>query len=69
MSILPNTAVIIGPNTLTGHQPEQSGELATPWQDAAGNKFDSNASRVAIWFRTWDEARAFVAKLRDPLST
>jgi len=56
-------SAVIGPNTLAGHQPEQSGEFATPRVDNEGNKFDSNASRVMIWFRTWAEAQEFVAAL------
>lgn len=66
MTKLPVGAVIIGPNTLSGHQPEQFGEFATPPFDAAGQKFDNSAARVALWFRTWDEAKAFVAAISSP---
>lgn len=70
--IIPKTAVIIGPNTLSGTPQDFTrqnkaggwGEFCTPWEDSSGAPFDSNASRVAIWFRTWDEAQAFVAMVR-----
>lgn len=68
MAILPKTAVVIGPNTLSGtpqHPPGGYSEFITPWSDGNGNEFDSNASRVAIWFRTWDEAQAFVKRINE----
>ena len=73
MAILPKGAVIIGPNTLSGTPQALTrqgkdgswGEFCTPWQDAEGKEFDSNATRVAIWFRTWNDAQQFVRSIID----
>ena len=57
MAKIPDTATIQGPNTIT------DGEFCPPPNDAKGQPFTSEAARIAIWFRTWNEAVEFYNSL------
>lgn len=55
-------AVIVGPNTCNGlHSRGDTHELAVP--DRQDPTLTTDAARVALWFKTWREAVAFVANL------
>jgi hypothetical protein len=58
----PKPAHIIGPNTINGFNSKGDyGEFAVPDYAAPELKECYSAARVALWFKTWEEAQAFVA--------
>ncbi len=62
---LPKAACIIGPNTIAGfHSKGNYGEFAVPDYAAPELKDCYSATRVALWFTTWEEAQAFVASIK-----
>jgi len=62
--VTPKPVAVIGPNTLSGFHSEGSyGEFAAPDYAAPELKGNSNATRVALWFKSWDEAQEFVSNL------
>lgn len=64
----PPKSYLVGPNTLSGyHSQGASGEWAVPdyaHPDLAPDKGLSPA-KVTLWFKSWDDARAFVSWLDE----
>ena len=55
-------SVIIGPNTQSGYNSKGDyGEFAVPDYIAPELTSASSPARIALWFKTWEEASAFSA--------